>query len=134
MVFKLGKVCIGKDNKYECRYVPHSPNSLNSRHWSYRAKWKRAWEDEVLFTYLQHAKNATGGKGDTKKTPLEVRVGLFTISPMDLDNSYASTKPILDGLIKAGAIPDDSPESISLSLSVKKVSRVEEQCVEISII
>ena len=43
---KLNQVCTGK-RKPKCRYVPYNQNK--KMHWATKAKWKKAWEEEVAW-------------------------------------------------------------------------------------
>jgi Holliday junction resolvase RusA-like endonuclease len=105
---KLGRVCIGVRTP-KCRSLPHSPNYLNGKHWAIRAAWKDAWKEEVWAQWNTVKQNYKGVELPFKKAKLEIFVFYSGIS-QDMDNLYASLKPIIDALTDNGIIPDDSKE------------------------
>ena len=122
---KLNQVCISSK---KCRYVP--ANMMNVKmHWAEKAKWKKAWEEEVLWAVYKNRKKFG-------KLPLQyakVKIIFHHIKVFDKDGMYSAAKPIVDGLVKAGVIVDDSPRYIDLTVTQKKANKVIEQCVEIKI-
>lgn len=125
MVLRLNKVFINTGRTFEGRSVPHSPNRLNSLHWSKRYKWAEAWKTEV-WAQCRIAR-VKMGQGKAK-----VGITLYTIKPQDKDNSVGSIKGILDGL-KGIAIKDDAPDCIDLDVRTIKVNKKDEERVEITL-
>jgi len=103
---KLGKVCIGKKT-FICRAIPYSPNYLNKKHWAVRARWKDAWEQEIWGRWME-----SRGEWKDYSFPLPFKIILtahfFCIREQDYDNAIASLKGIIDGIVKAGIIKDDT--------------------------
>ena len=62
-----------------------------------------------------------------------ITITLFTARLMDYDGAYGSVKPLLDGLVGAGVIRDDSPKYIDLEVKQTKVKHIIEQKVTILI-
>ena len=94
----LKPIYIGK-KKYR---LPPSLN--NTIHWAQRYKISQEWITQVgwLCKYQKIPR--------LKKVKLLLRN--YSIRGRDLDNLIASGKPIFDGLVKIGVIPDDSPEYV----------------------
>ncbi len=108
------------------RYVPH--NMSNRRmHWRTKNEWNKAWKAEVGYQVMEHKL-----KRD-KKEFADVHIVFFTIRKMDRDGAYNAAKPVLDGLVEAELIEDDSEEHIDLKVSQIKVGKVKEQKVIIHI-
>lgn len=116
MKLKLHQVCVGK-TKITCRRVPY--NTANRiMHWTVKAKWKKAWEEEVWSAVQEHKKEL--GKIPYKFAAITIY--LYQTRLMDYDGAYSSVKPILDGLRYAGVIIDDSPKYVDLL--VKQIKRL----------
>ena len=77
------------------------------RHWSLYAKEKKAWTDRVWA-------EAKAGKLRTQTPPVRLRFTWHMVNmKRDPDNLLGvATKYVLDGLVKANIIPDDSPKYI----------------------
>ena len=116
---RLGSACIGT-YEIKCRRIPHSPNSLNSMHWALRDKWKKAWEQEVLERWLEERERIKRERPEDwlvmkdfmpfKRIHLQIIV--MSIQPQDFDNSIASLKGVIDGLVKAGILLDDTLSNV----------------------
>ncbi len=125
VVLQLKKVCI---NDKECRYVPYN-TSNKKMHWAKKAKWKKAWEEEVGWCIYENRKKL--GKLPYQKAHVTV---VFThIQLFDKDGSYTAAKPIIDGLTKNGVIIDDSPKYIDLHVEQRKAIKVSDQNTQIRI-
>lgn len=87
--------------------LPPLPNRTKGQHWAVTAKSRKDWHWRVK-----------GGVGrDKPKQPLErARVTLVrhSCSEPDEDNTMASWKPVLDGLVQAGVLADDKPSVVTL--------------------
>lgn len=62
-----------------------------------------------------------------------IEIIYYCVQEMDFDNAYTSAKPLVDGLVEAMIIPDDSPKFIQLKVHCKKVKHRPEQRTEIII-
>ena len=117
MLMALNRVCVGKRNA-QCRSTPHSPNT--SMHWALRARWTKAWKEEVCWVILSCRK----ALGKFPKEHLTLHIHLYQCKPMDTDNLYASVKPIVDGLKVnggCGLIVDDDAKHLNLTVSAHLV-------------
>ena len=82
-------------------------------HWSKRAKYARQTHHSVAYA----AKAARGiAPYRVPDAPL-LRLLVKRKRLLDPDNLVASCKFIIDGCVKAGLIPDDNPESVTLDIS-----------------
>lgn len=108
---KLGQVCIGKKTP-QCRTIPHSPNYLNTKHWAIRAAWKDAWKEEVWARW-QEQKKQFDVKLPFENANLTVWVFYSGVS-QDMDNAFASLKPVVDSLRDCGIIINDDIKHLSL--------------------
>ncbi len=79
-------------------------------HWANRRKEKEEWGERfislapVVAPIDIHVERIYGGRGKA----------------MDPDNLVGGVKPVLDGLVRAGIIPDDNPDQIRLYVSQVK--------------
>lgn len=88
--------------RFSVTAVPPTLNELLRMHWSDVQDQKDTWAALV------------GVKVDsTVRTPVRITYVRQSSGRMDLDNLYASLKVPLDGLVHAGILPDDDPESVS---------------------
>jgi hypothetical protein len=88
-------------------------------HWTKRRKYflKWAW---LVAAYAE----CDGHPNDWERLPrasrpidpAAVRIVQYRKRLLDIDNLYASCKPILDALVKCGLIKDDSPDHCKLSV------------------
>jgi hypothetical protein len=92
-----------------------SGNQLSGYHWRRRHRMKRDWQWGVLA--------AMGGvRADWPLKRVEVTIERHTANPIkDLDNAVAGLKPVLDGMVAAGAIADDS-EAVVTKLTVVQIA------------
>lgn len=134
ITLKLRTVYVGSGANWgEGRRVPHSPNVSDKMHWTLRANWKKAWEAEVAAVCLENYRSLREAKGKATTGLPEVRVDLYSIQPMDQDNSYRSIKPLLDGLVKAGVIANDRRKDIKLNVEGVEVEHKADEHVEITL-
>ena len=128
----LGKVCVGSKDKFTCRSVPYSPNFLNRKHWAVQARWKKAWEEEIYGRWLEEKP-----KWKEYEFPLDFKVAIsisvFCIKAQDEDNSYASFKGVIDGLIKCGIIKNDTIDHVTTSLQFIPVKTRKAEHIELII-
>lgn len=127
---RIGQACIsGKD----CRRLPLSPNKLNSMHWAQKAKWKKAWEDEVLYTWMSVRSNYLKLCEEMPFKKALLTVSFFRVRKTDEDNDYASLKPILDGLVKAKIIADDRCDHLKTNLINVPIAHFDAEHIELVI-
>lgn len=95
--------------EYEIPFLPSSLNEFMGRknEWEYRAQ-KRAWE-QMVRVYCK----------PTPVQPIEKAVVTLvfhftTTARHDPDNYIGGSKPLMDGLVKAGILKDDSFSCIEL--------------------
>jgi hypothetical protein len=127
IILKLHQVCIGK-REIKCRRTPMNTANV-PLHWSVKAQWKKAWQEEVGWAVLEN-------RDKFGKLPLNkprICVVVSSCKEMDIDGLYTSTKPIWDGLRLAGVIVDDNPKNVYMAVEQKKVKHREEENVNIII-
>lgn len=129
---KLGKVCVGKYPNYVCRSVPYSPNFLNRKHWAVRSRWKKAWEEEIWGRWQEEKKKWTDYEFPMTEKAL-VTISIFCLKRQDEDNTYASMKGVIDGLVQAGILKDDSYDYVSTKFVHVPVTKKEAEHIEITI-
>lgn len=88
--------------------IPPSPNQTRREHWAKRAAEARSWRDAALYAALD-----TRNRHPQQQFPIRsARLRVVIVSPTsvrrDPDNVIASVKPILDGIVRAGILADDS--------------------------
>ena len=90
--------------------IPNGPNT--PQHWAPKAKANKKFRDWACIQTLS-ARNAQGGI-----TFDCVRVSaVFTrraIGTADVDNEVARLKPVIDGIVDGGLIPNDTPAHLQL--------------------
>ncbi len=128
MLLVLGKVGISRTT---FRYIPLSPNQ--KMHWGLKARWTKAWQEEVYYRFMELSYRTREYYKNILRKTNEINIYLYTQSPQDEDNSYASIKPILDGL-KGLVIFNDSREYVILKVLTQKVEKKTEQKVIIEIL
>jgi crossover junction endodeoxyribonuclease RusA len=87
---------------------PPGPNQTVRWHWGRRAKERRVWRDASAWgARAAYGRSSMAGH----HRPVEVAVTFhFRVTrTRDRDNLVASLKPVLDGLVDAGILKDDSP-------------------------
>lgn len=94
--------------------APADPLSMNDGDGREQGRRKQAWRDAACYRWIE----AHPGKGPRNRgalTPAVVRVALpFVVGRRRDPINYARTvKHIVDGLVLAGAWPDDTPEFVS---------------------
>ena len=97
--------------------IPPSPNELRRAHWSLRADQAEQWRTAAKLLALDKINR----EGWTM--PEHAAIELVAVCATDLrrdpDNFVAACKPIIDGLVDAGVLPDDSFAVLG-SLSVRQ--------------
>ena len=119
---KITPITLGKRKLKTMRLPP----SLNVRmHYMVRAKWTAAFREQSCWV----AKEAKVPKLAKAQVTLVNR----TCHPKDIDNLYGSVKPIIDGLVDAGVLPDDAAKFLDLQCRNEKVATLKSQEVLIEI-
>lgn len=95
--------------------LPDTPPSLNKwsrMHWAESAKIKKQWEHDILYTFLQSSMILTKEESTFPwdKANIKIKFYFKTHAQRDIDNM--NQKFLLDGLVKAGIIKDDSAKVI----------------------
>jgi Holliday junction resolvase RusA-like endonuclease len=95
-------------------WLTPSGNQLSGYHWRRRHRMKRDWQWLVL------AAMGSAGVGE-QLGRFHVTVERHAARPIkDLDNVIAGLKPVLDGMVAAGLLVDDSSDYV-VSLEVVQV-------------
>ena len=99
---------------------------LARTHWSKANDVKREETDAVMLCAKQAGLKPVEGPVDVSVVFCE-EVRFFKNGkrkkPRDVDNIHIGEKPILDGLVKAGVIPDDGPDWVKRVIPVVKYVR-----------
>lgn len=66
-------------------------------------------------------------RAEARLGKIAVRIVCRRTRLLDADNNAASVKGLLDGLCKAGLLPDDSPNEIILTTEQEKVGHARDQ-------
>ena len=90
----------------ELQGIPDSPNQTRREHWAERGKNAAQWRLDAKLLGLDAANRAKWQTPD--HATVEV-VALFKDHKRhDPDNLIGAIKPIMDGIVDAGILPDDS--------------------------
>ena len=104
-----------------------SSNAVMRWHWTRRARLWREWSRAVW------AATRATPRTRSVQDPVAVEVVHHRARLLDPDNAVAAAKPLLDALVAAGLVYDDSPRYLT-SLAVRQCRcRTREQRVEASI-
>ncbi|NJD28878.1 MAG: hypothetical protein FIA92_11350 [Chloroflexi bacterium] len=89
--------------------IPPSPNQTRREHWAKRAKEARLWRESAFYAARQAMATAHGGWSFPLRSA-SVRITLVSTTAVrrDPDNAIAACKPVLDGIVQAGLLADDS--------------------------
>lgn len=120
----------GNVKKNETRRLPPSRNSGGrGMHWAIISWWTDQFKRLTWALCLQAKIPKLGRDGR------RVRIELvnYAIAPMDRDNLYSCAKPIIDGVVKAGVVIDDSDRYVDVICRNEKVGHRADQKVELVI-
>lgn len=97
---------------------PPTGNELHRMHWGERSRSREDWKGRVYYASLERYKRSI-------IVPMKTASVRFTWAyriqrKRDIDNIIAGVKPLLDGLVVVGFIPDDDA-SVVRSLAVDVV-------------
>lgn len=119
--------------------IPGTPPSLNvwSRmHWSKAAKIKKQWENDIWVCAYKAMAHTNKSKIPYGKAKVKLTYYFSSNRRRDIDN--INQKFVLDGLVKAGVIADDSAKVIGQVEVIpeydKVCSRVEIEVTEVSLL
>jgi Holliday junction resolvase RusA-like endonuclease len=95
--------------------IPDTPPSLNKwsrMHWAKAANIKKQWEADIFYTFLSTSQILTKKEKDFPYMKAKIKIIYYfkTRARRDIDNM--NQKFLLDGLVKAGIIADDSTKVI----------------------
>jgi Holliday junction resolvase RusA-like endonuclease len=90
--------------------IPPSLNQWSRMHWLKASRIKKQWENDILYTFLSIGKVWKKNEFPYKKASIKITYYFSTKRRRDIDNM--NQKFILDGIVKAGIITDDSIEVI----------------------
>lgn len=94
-----------KEIGFELEGLPKTPNALLRKHWAIVSKEHKRWHSYVWAATLD-------SKPDTPFKRVDLTFVRMSSSRPDYDGLVGSFKPIIDGLVKARVIADDTPEVI----------------------
>jgi hypothetical protein len=97
--------------------LPGHPENDNQRrrwHWSQRSEHDAQWKQDSHWASLSAKQDAESVGVPFPLHRVDVRYTFIkpTRRAQDTDNAGSSTKPILDGIVSAGVIPDDTDKYV----------------------
>jgi Holliday junction resolvase RusA-like endonuclease len=101
--------------------IPGTPPSLNQwsrMHWSRAARIKKQWENDILYVFL-----SCKAKGAFPQQKAQIKVTYFFATNRRRDADNLNLKFILDGIVKAGIIQDDSTKVIGQPVTAWEVDK-----------
>lgn len=96
--------------------VPPSINKTKGIHWAASRRLLEPWRD-LAYAVAHNAVVRRGGRGKFRQVPIVVQVALpFRQGARRDPHNYTGTvvKSIVDGLVKGGLVPDDTPEWVTV--------------------
>ena len=89
------------------RCPPASLNRILRSHWGYRHELVEIWRQEVAAAAI------AAGRPSFPAARIHIRLFYSTARLPDPDNALCITsKLVLDGLVRAGVLPDDGPQHV----------------------
>lgn len=119
--FEVPPQTLGK-RKQRTRRLPPSKNAR--MHWSTLARWSAAFREAAK----EQAAAVAPALGRAR-----IELVNYTCQPMDRDNLYSAAKPIVDGIVDAGVVQDDSDEYVDLRCRNERVRKRAEERVVVEI-
>jgi crossover junction endodeoxyribonuclease RusA len=107
---------------FACPTRPLSVNVSNGRHWASNRRLTDPWKDATFWT----TRSAMARGRWTVQRPITVQVDLpFRGARRRDPHNYVGTnvKAVVDGLVQAGVVPDDTPEWVTVLEPVITVNR-----------
>jgi hypothetical protein len=98
--------------------VPPSPNALIRKHWRFRWRAVKEWQEHLFFGLPVNQRNALRAAAGIKQVSIEMHRRRAILDP---DNAYGCYKVILDAGTKLCFWPDDSAAHVKLSVPVQVV-------------
>lgn len=124
IAFTLQPIYVGVRKPKRWAYPP----TLNARlHWRARHVISTRWK-EATWAAIR------SGKLTPMMERATVTITRRGIRPVDQDNLVTGVKPILDGIVMAGLLPDDNLRHVQLVVLDEKVSHKEDECVVVHIV
>jgi crossover junction endodeoxyribonuclease RusA len=114
------------------RGTPPSLNQWSRMHWAKSARIKKQWENDILYVFL-----SCKAKGNFPLQKAQVKVTYYFTTNRRRDADNLNLKFLLDGIVKAGIIKDDSTNVIGqpeTAWAVDKANpRVEIEIMEVTL-
>lgn len=100
----------------------HPPRDNTMRRWGWRQRSRemRTWRDAAAWS-AKAAYRESSLSGDPVPVRIHVKFMYRIVRTRDVANLVASTKPIIDGIVDARMLPDDSPKWLPGGVSVEEV-------------
>jgi hypothetical protein len=106
--------------------IPKTHNSIVGKHWKAAYGQKARWRKLI--------KTVCGERTVTKiyDDKCRVTIDVYRHTRQDVDNAWASCKPIFDALVRYGWLADDTPEMLESSVTEHVESDKKKQRTEIT--
>jgi hypothetical protein len=104
-----------------------APPTLNHRfgHWSQRAKVVAAWRLAAWAEMRRHRIVAV--------PHIRISMTRYSVRDIDDDNLHSCFKPIVDGIVDAGQVPDDTRKHVTRVVTLIRVAHFAEERLEIEV-
>lgn len=103
-----------KTGRFISIVIPGRPPTPNvRRHWREVYRDNKAWAETARLEAVRAIQRTAGWK-PASRARVSVAFGVKDRRVRDLDNLIASIKPLLDGLVQAGILVDDSLDVITV--------------------
>lgn len=116
-VQQITRVDGGVDLRFTAPTVPLSINQSNSTHWRARRKRLEPWKDVAWALAHNYRRQAARSPLGRLTGPITVQVVLpFRTAHRRDAHNYTGTvvKAVVDGIVQAGIVPDDTPEWVTV--------------------
>ena len=103
-----------------------APPTLNHRlHWRARARATRAWRTAAWAEMRKHL--------IVPVARIRITMVRYCVRDIDDDNLHSCFKPIVDGIVDAGQVPDDTRKYVERVVSLERVAHFAEERLEIQV-
>ena len=105
--------------------VPVTQNEYLRLHWAKRARVNKDWQHLVSLFFPK--------RESVVMTKAKMQIEQHRHGLQDPDNRVAACKPLIDAIVRAGFLKDDSPNWLELDVIERKVGRSEDKRTRVTI-
>lgn len=104
--------------------IGHPPTPNRRLHWAAKARSTKEWREwSRIATLAALRSSGIADEFPLRKVVVEPTFIFTTNRRRDDDNLIASLKPVLDGIVDAGVVDDDSRDRLSLATPIVRIGR-----------